>query len=178
MHGAKQVQSKGIDFNYPSGEGSFPSTLSQLDICLQTIKMAYEVIINSVNQRMDDMTRIHANNMAELKASSWSKIIELKDSLDYPHVEIEDLKSAFTCLKSESWIPSTKSACTCGIPASVSKRLDDVEVKLDYLENHLRCSNLRLNGISEEPLESWEWTEAKVANFIVKTLKLPCPSNK
>lgn len=37
---------------------------------------------------MDEMTGIHAVDMAELKVSLGSKIIDLRDSLDYGQTEI------------------------------------------------------------------------------------------
>lgn len=68
------------------------------------------------------MIRVHASDMAGLRASYGWKIKELTDSLDYAHAEIIEIKCKLTRLKAESQIPSSKAAsarCNSG----VSKRL-------------------------------------------------------
>lgn len=100
-----------------SGDEPAPSfQSSQLDICLQAMKRAYEANINSMNQRMDKMIRVHASGMPELRVSYGSKIKELTNLLDYAHTEIINIKSELTRLKAESQIPSIESAGTRGNP--------------------------------------------------------------
>lgn len=149
---------------------------TQLDICLKAMTMTYEANIRCIYKSMDEMTRRHATNMAELKVKLELKLSDLRDSLDYTHAEITDLKSELSRSKSEPQIPSTDCAGTCGTTATVDRWLEDLEVKVDYLENQSRCSNLHLDGISEALHETWKRTEAKVVDDIVNTLKLPSPS--
>lgn len=49
---------------------------------------------------------------------------------------------------------------------SVSYQLQQVEIKLDYIENQGRCCNLRFDAVPEIAKEDWEGTECKVVNLI------------
>lgn len=52
----------------------------------------------------------------------------------------------------------------------LQERLDQIESHADYLENQSRRNNLRIDGIFENPKETWEVTESKVRETLVSAL--------
>lgn len=55
---------------------------------------------------------------------------------------------------------------------NLSKQFQDLEDKLDYLENQNRRNNIRISGIKENRNESWEATEFKVKSLLKESLEL------
>ena len=64
--------------------------------------------------------------------------------------------------------------------AKIRKELGEVQAqvdfhcdKMEYLENHSRRNTIRIDGIPEEPDETWEDTESKAKVALESKLNLP-----
>ena len=53
-----------------------------------------------------------------------------------------------------------------------NKKIKKLELDLDYLENQSRRNNLRIDGIIEEPNESWDQTETIVRRVLTEKLQI------
>ena len=89
-------------------------------------------------------------------------LAELKSSLQFTQKDVEDLK------------PVTEQMTKIG------KELGEVQAhvdfhcdKMEYLENQSRRNNIRIDGIPEEPDETWEDTESKAKVALESKLNLP-----
>ena len=98
---------------------------------------------------------------AELMALYIKDLAELKSSLQFTQKDVEDLK------------PVTEQMTKIG------KELGEVQAQVDfhcdkmkYLENHSRRNNIRIDGIPEEPDETWEDTESKAKAALESKLNL------
>jgi len=89
-------------------------------------------------------------------------LAELKSSLQFTQKDVADLK------------PVTKQML------KIEKELRELQGQVDYhsdkmesLENQRSCNNIRINGIPEEPNETWDDIERKVKMALESKLNLP-----
>ena len=107
----------------------------------------FDSLLTNVNSRIDGVIK---------------DLAELKSSLQFTQKDVDDLK------------PVTKQMTKIG------KELEEVQAqvdfhcdKLEYLENQSRRNNIRIDGIPEEPDETWEDTESKARVALESKLNLP-----
>ena len=99
------------------------------------------------------MVRNTANELAELRAS-----------VQYTQKEMDDIKLA---VKSQSEQLSFNSR---SIDAATGAQRE-IENGIDYIENQTRRNNLRIDGVTESPGETWADTEAAVRKTFATSLK-------
>lgn len=133
--------------------------------------------IELTNKRFDDLnlrlvTR-HEQGLAAIRAEFDSaisavriEIDELKRSLEFSQAEIEDIKA--NCRP----IHATDDSVAVDRIERVERTLEDMSKHVDYLDNQSRRNNVRIDGLSEDPGESWEVSESKCMDFFDKTLGL------
>ena len=54
--------------------------------------------------------------------------------------------------------------------STIKDKIDDIDKQTDYLENQSRRNNLRIDGVLEDPHETWEATESKVRSALITSL--------
>ena len=107
----------------------------------------FDSLMTNVNSKMDGVI----NDLAELKSS-----------LQFTQKDVEDLKPVTNQM--------TKIGKELGeVQAQVDFHCD----KMEYLENQSRRNNIRIDGIPEEPDETWEDTESKAKVALEFKLNLP-----
>lgn len=94
-----------------------------------------------------------------------SQVSDLKSSLEFSQKDIGDHEATLTSLNRSIQETSTE---IDNVQSSITTQLS----KLTYLENQSRRSNLRIDGIPEEPNETWDSTENKVKQILVEKLQL------
>ena len=93
--------------------------------------------MNGINARMDDLEK---------------SLSDIKASLEFSQIEIEDLKPLRPKLK------------------DAEQNLIGVHNSMEYLENQSRRNNIRVSGIPESPGETWTDSENKVKEAIKSSL--------
>ena len=112
-----------------------------LDTQTKSFQACLQASVDSVNTRMDNFLKENVRELAELKMSVQFSQSELHD------VE-ESVKRDTVLHKDYDRIIEQMSADV--------KKMDDTT---DYLENHSRRNNLRIDGVKERGGETWEMTE-------------------
>ncbi|XP_068670429.1 uncharacterized protein [Montipora foliosa] len=100
------------------------------------LRTLFDSVVNSLNARIDDVL---------------SSVSSIKASLEYSQKEIEDLKPLEAKLDQAY--------------ETVHKIVSDIkaqQLKTEYLENHSKRNNIRVNGIEESVKETWQDSEEKV----------------
>ncbi|KAJ3601088.1 hypothetical protein NHX12_032061 [Muraenolepis orangiensis] len=109
-----------------------------------------KMIMDSTNTRLDAITR---------------EVQEIRSSILFTQKDADDMKTQ-NVKQSVHW----KS-----MQADILKNSDGLSAvpdKMEYAEGQSRRSNVVLDGIGEEPGETWEQTEEKVKDILVDKLKL------
>ena len=105
------------------------------------------MLTNVINSRIDGVIK---------------DLAELKSSLQFAQKDVEDLK------------PVTEQMTKIGKElGEVQAQVDFHCDKMEYLENQSRRNNIRIDGIPEEPDETWEDTESKAKVALESKLNLP-----
>lgn len=118
-----------------------------LDRQTDTFNKFVRVILDSTNERLDNMTR---------------NIRKLKDSIRFTHEDVDDLKSK---------VSTDQKTLVSGM-RTIRDSLFTMENKMYHLDNQLKRNNLLFEGIKESERESWEDKEEKVRNLISQKLNL------
>lgn len=115
-------------------------TSSEVEAILKAQQGAFEsslkVFMDSVNTRIDGFLK---------------EVCEIRFSVESVRSEVAAIASLAT-----SSPDFTK----------LEERVEQLASQTDYLENQSRRNNLRIDGIGEDPYESWEQTESKVNRVI------------
>ena len=140
MRKTQKLQSKGaaaLDSDQGSSvdgaEGDYVTlaTIRELlKVQESTFKLLFETTIQSLNLRVDSVVK----DVQELKTSlqyTQKDVAELKPI----HVKLEDVNKELD---------------------KISKDLASHSQKMEYLENQSRRNNIRVNGIPESDIETWE----------------------
>ena len=119
-----------------------------------------EETIKRIDKRIDDLSK-------EVKS--------IITSLEFTQEELKDLKEVHANLKKST---ASKADLECAVIKSwkradeVKEPIEELEVKVDYLENHSRRNNLCFDGIKEDANESWSDSEEKVRKLLSTNLKV------
>ncbi|KAJ4923008.1 hypothetical protein JOQ06_021709 [Pogonophryne albipinna] len=109
-----------------------------------------KIIMDSTNTRLDAITR---------------KVQEIRSSIQFTQKDADDMKTQ-----------NVKQSVHCkSMQADILKNSDGLSAvtdKMEYAEGQSRKSNVVLDGIGEEPGETWAQTEEKVKDILVDKLKL------
>ena len=140
----------GVDELEQEGDGDY---VTKAYVC-EMMKMQeslfrnlFDSLLTNVNSRIDGVIK---------------DLAELKSSLQFTQKDVEDLKPVTEQM--------TKSGKELGeVQAQVDFHCD----KMEYLENQSRRNNIRIDGIPEEPNETWEDTESKAKVALESKLNLP-----
>lgn len=121
----------------------------------ENFKCCVQIMIESVNKRMDDVIR-------DLQG--------VKTSLEFTQASVDGMskeqKAAVAEIKRLDIAIKKLEEDLAKIPS-----LDCME-KLDYIENQIRRNNILVDGIPDEKGESWDESERKVRAVIQKNLGL------
>ena len=104
------------------------------------------------------------NRVRQLEARNT----ELTLSLEYSQKEVEDLKEE----------NKTLTKVISDVQQGISKKTDltndfqQLQDRIDYLEDYSRRNNLRFTGIGEGPNETWEQTQILVQRLLRDQFKL------
>lgn len=108
--------------------------------------MFADSLSTSVNVRIDSVVK---------------SVEELKASLAFSQASIDDLQESVTKInKMEDELDD------------IQQCLDKHDGKIEYLENHSRRKNIRIDGVPEETNESWSVTEGIVKKVLTEKLHL------
>ena len=118
-----------------------------------TFQACLQSFVEATNKRFDNMISNTAKELAELRAS-----------VQYTQKELDDIKQA---VKSQS---EQLSFNMRSIDAATTAQRE-IESGLDYVENQTRRNNLRIDGVTESPGETWADTEAAVRKTFATSLK-------
>ena len=126
----------------------------------------FDIIRNIVREEF----KIHESNIKELINSNVNKTTERLDKLS---AEIVDLTASleFTQKKIDEELFQVKKEIK-NLKTEVKAieddllNADEVSAKLVELEDRSRRNNLRIDGIKEEPNETWEACEKKIQDII------------
>lgn len=105
-----------------------------------------KLLMNDFNSRLDAITR---------------EMHEMKVSLEYSQKDIDEIKGKTRDIDALNEMFS-----------KLRKQIEELENKLDYLENQNRRNNIRISGIKEDRGESWDITEKKVKDMFQDKLGL------
>jgi len=128
---------------------------------LATVKALINEALASQAKRHDAIVK----TLTEKIESQAILIQDLKTSLEYSQKEIVEMKTDSVIYKKEHQENITKLD-------NLSKDETALRNKVTYLENQSRRNNLRVNGIREDPNETWDDTEAKLKKIISESLQL------
>lgn len=123
---------------------------SLLELQAKNFKSFLESFMQATNKRIDtfmldiNTSIIDLKNSLEFTQSEYTETKRQLQSLDSSHTELHKLETKFT----------------------------NIEDSLDYLENQSRRNNLRFEGITEKPGESWHDTEQTLRTLIKEKMKL------
>ena len=140
----------GVDELEQEGDGDY---VTKAYVC-EMMKMQeslfrnlFDSLLTNVNSRIDGVIK---------------DLAELKSSLQFTQKDVEDLK------------PVTEQMTKIGKElGEVQAQVDFHCDKMEYLENQSRRNNIRIDGIPEEPDETWEDTESKAKVALESKLNLP-----
>ena len=140
----------GVDELEQEGDGDY---VTKAYVC-EMMKMQeslfrnlFDSLLTNVNSRIDGVIK---------------DLAELKSSLQFTQKDVEDLK------------PVTEQMTKIGKElGEVQAQVDFHCDKMEYLENQSRPNNIRIDGIPEEPNETWEDTESKAKVALESKLNLP-----
>ena len=154
-----------------SKSSSKSSSTEAVEGC-EDVEFASVSVIRELLQSQERMFK----NFVESVAASLTKrvddlvttIAELKASLEFSQKDTELHKTQITLLDTnlQSAVEEITKLQTLG-----AKQLE----KATYLENQSRRNNVRIEGIVEEPRESWESTEGKVKEMLTEKLQMESP---
>lgn len=118
---------------------------SEVELLLKAQQTAFEGFLrsfmDSVNTRID---------------SVLTQVVEVKTSIASITQRLDNL--------------STKDGALTVAVDSLEAKFKELELHTDYLENQSRRNNLRIDGVAEDPNESWAITELKVKDTLVTAL--------
>ena len=126
-----------------------------LEIQQKSYKDAAEILLNSLNSRIDDQAKI---------------INDLKVSLEFSQSELHDVKNTNMILKNE----------TSAMKAEMveqRKIISDLIEKLDSQKDYSRKKNIRIDDILESSSENNEQTHFKVSQVFGQCQNRCCSSN-
>ena len=116
--------------------------MKQMAVQHTAFQACLQSFLEATNKRFDDVVREPARDAAELKAS-----------LQFTQNEVDNINKS---LHEKS-----------DLLDDVVKRIEivapvqhDIEHGIDYLENRIRCNNLRIDDVAEGNAETWADTEA------------------
>ena len=114
-----------------------------------TYKGFVQMLMDSFNKRLDGV---------------FKELCDIKSSLQYTQKDVDDLKSltdnlSIQCKELNDDIKSASSS------------LNNMDGKVDYLENQSRRNNLIFEGIKEFDHEKWSDSEEKVRKILSENLK-------
>ena len=92
-----------------------------------------------------------------------------KHNKEFTHTEVKDLSDS-VLTQGKSIKEATASLNTLDITHTDSLK------KMDYMENQTRRNNIRIEGMREDPGETWDKTEAAVRDLLSKKLGLDGPA--
>lgn len=119
-------------------------------------------LITRQEQRLAELKSEHASEISALR----TELAELKESLEFSQAELAALKSS---MQERSLADSSVAATKVN---QIESTLSSLARQVDYIDNQGRRNNIRVDGIQEEPGESWDCTESKCLEFFMKDLNL------
>ena len=137
------------------------SMLSEmLQLQERMFKTLLDSLLNNFNSRLDAVVESVADIKTRLNICQ-KDTSDFKASLEFSQKEIDEFKPCFTKLvEIEADIDD------------IYDSIDDHMDKLEYLENHSRRNNIRIDGIPEQENESWDTTAEKVKQVLTEKLDL------
>lgn len=128
-------------------------------------KEAVQELLQVQERMFKDFLGITCYNLTKRVDDLVKEVSELKASLHYSQEEIDTIKG------NVAEHDETLKGINMEIQ-NLNTAIQNHQPKLTYLENQSRRDNLRIEGLPEDPQETWEMTEGKVAKVLKESLKL------
>lgn len=144
-------------------------TKEQLTDKLENQEKLFKDLINlqEKNYRsfLDSFMKSTNDRVDKFMIGTAKELESLKNSLEYTQKDTHEIQKQLAESKSDL-------ADLHAIAETHKSQIKQLFDQTDYLENQSRRNNLRIDGIKENPMETWSQTEAKVRDLIKTSLSL------